>query len=259
MDSDVALIAQSYRSFALSLRGPASRCDAVLSLLRASRLALDTWNVCEARTRAFFAHRALHLLAKVLELLAPRLPRAVLYTCAAWLAASLKGAANELANASDLYGFAQLEDLRAQMLTLRRGWTRSGEQRTHRDALSAATVVQAIFYSIGQANSMIMADRTLGWVLSVREDLVPAIEAFSRGVARAESPEVDPTLLPKLQANLLRLLRKSNDASAAATLEESLRDRYGAAYGALAAALDQFPDPRRHPIFLPPEPPPTGR
>jgi len=73
------------------------------------------------------------------------------------------------------------------------------------EAIKVATECQEYYSSMGLLNGMALVDRTLGWIWLARRDQLQAIRAFARGLYRAIR-SVDRSLMPKLSANLLRVL-----------------------------------------------------
>jgi hypothetical protein len=251
-DPDISLIAASYGSFALSL-APGPKWRALLPLAQSLLVLFSAPDALQESTRNFFAHRALHFVVKALELGQQRrfrggYPKAIIR----YFHSKLAGSLANLMRGGDLYEYAEIEDLRAQLLILSSLRAPADAAR----ALAVARRVRVMYYSIGQRNSIAMAERTYGWAchavarasVARQEYLQAAAAAFERGVQHSDG--VDPTVRPKLQANLLRVQRQRGVDCR--ELEDELKRVYGAR--ALEVALGDDRDFWELPIFLAPDP-----
>ena len=203
-EPDVRLIANAYRSLALSI-GPAGPLRArqfwaAVPLLRARFL----MNQVDFKWQVYYEHYALHFWTKVREVAAvalSRLPgrfgqwagRAILRRHARKLEACIKTAL-EL-ESPDLETAADVQSLLAEV-------------RVHlRDeAVSFAERMRQIRAALGTLNRVALVDRQLGWAyLSEDNDQSrdKAIQAFARGLWLA-TYSADRSIEPKLGADLVR-------------------------------------------------------
>jgi hypothetical protein len=305
--TQVQLATLGYESFARTIKDPSAESARLAWLaLQQGRRLLGTQ---PGDAESFFRHRDLHFQVKALcyqhqaaspdqlkrSLENPLLSQIVAqdpYARACELAEQLSAGMREETSRQNLYGIAQLEDLRSQMLTLASVLSPDPQQgRAHgQEARRVAERVRDIYFSLGQLNSIILADRTLGWAHLASQPYEPdatkrAIEAFAWGLLRSLSC-TDGSLRWKLGANLLRALATAFNAESAhtvanavpPTLEEAclhlteskgnadpplaaalrilLLSDYsvGASRDSLISSLSRYGDTIRYPIFLPPEP-----
>ena len=303
--ADVVLITNGYESYARTVKGrDLSGVGTALDRLEEGEKWIQlhgnpsgSWSFAES----FFAHRKLHFSIKALSfqlwppdrklleaaLKHPRLQR--VYTDyplrRAWeLLNELNQASQEQRTIRDLYGFAQLEDLRAELLVAAASCPCNTHSRQDAEAARAAALrVRDIYFSVGQLNSVVLADRTLGWTLLALREPEQALKAFTWALLRSLRC-TDLSLRWKVGANLVRLLPEVLGATTRSSpsenqaVEQACHELIERGLGAdrqskeqawayvrslypsegsrvrLAYNLGLYADTTAHPIFFPPDP-----
>ena len=227
-EPEVRLIADSYRSLALSL-GPAGRFRwrqawAALPLMRAwlnRKRVSGKWQV-------YYKHHALHFRTKLYEIIAGALSslpanlghwptRVILLRLSKQLGACEK-AALEL-ESPDLEAAADLLSLQAEVRVLLRD-----------DSVSLADRTRQIRAALGALNRVALVDRQLAWA-HLSENTDPSREAAMQALARGlwlGTYSADGSIEPKLAADLVRVVHAGKEKDLQQICEEIESDERAA-------------------------------
>lgn len=229
----VTLITTGYESFARTVTDVTlpQALEAYKAIQEGAALQSSDEPAAHDAASAFFTHRALHFWTKALQYqLAPQnlavLEGARSHPILASIVAAdplqrarqlegdLRRASTVARERKNLYGFAELEDLRAQVLIAAAGVETDpgGRSSDAKEAWTVARRVRDVYFSLDQLNSVILADRTFGWACLARHAAEPegswlaeAVRAMSNGFRRSLVC-TDASLQWKLGANLIRLI-----------------------------------------------------
>ena len=235
----MALVTLGYESFATSINAASKNAKdqtgeylAAYDLIKAGERLMPRLDRMHEWTdaEAFFYHRKLHFYTKLVTLrqMNPgierhpkiidnpklyELMRPDLYEQTKELSALTARATAREKDRCRLYEMTELKDLHAQLLALLA--VMDSNVHLANEAVTTAEKVRDVYYSIGQLNSVLLADRTLGWAyLSAyaahkgSERIVfleKALNSFALGFQRSLKTS-DKTLKQKLGANLLRII-----------------------------------------------------
>jgi hypothetical protein len=163
-------------------------------------------NQCNSYTRLLFEHHEAHFWLKMFQrldlMISPGLIshfRYGLKPLLSRLEVKLKRLVAQGIASHRIILVGELADMHAQCLI---------SQGRVKEAFAQAELAQLAYSAINRVHQVAQSDRTLGWchLASNRSDaFINAIHSFARGMVRATYAN-DPTILPKIGANLLRVL-----------------------------------------------------
>ena len=221
VEPGIKLITLGYESFALTIKNQTEeKAKQAVEALCCGNEILKAHPDIDPYSKSFFIHRDLHFRVKSFLYLEINQKKVSVNTASFDHACNLESDLSKAAvcekQDGNIYEFAQLEDLRAQILSYLATCVKD-ERDYSSEAIDVAQKVREIYYSLGQLNSVILADRTLGWAYLAQQNSLPesgncvdnAVVAMATGLIRSFEC-TDATLQTKLAANLLRLFHNED-------------------------------------------------